>query len=484
MTNMRELILTGTKNRLRPVLLTAGAAAMGFLPMAISSGAGAEVQRPLATVVIGGLITSTMLTMIALPLLFEIFYNIKAVKFFPLRFIRSNTFITLILFSVPVVSAFGQDKSMILSDVIETALQNNKELKAFSLKVDESKVLKKTAFSPDKTVFTYGSDQNNIAEKGFPLKVWGVEQSFSFPTLYIAESRARQIEVSIAEANLNIQKNILIKNVSNSYFDYQLLLNKKKLFQNLDSLYNMLLFNSEKRAEKGDLSKLEVLNMKAKKNQFTLQLNSLKVEILNTYKYLKVLMNYEDDFTIQIAMELLPEIMQTPDYLPVFDLLKYENEYSGSVVLVEKNKMLPDFSVNYFLGSNQYENGKLYHGFQVGVAIPLFYGSYKARINAAKHLANAHNLLKENELSLIKNQLNQLLSEHLKYKALLDNFNLSGEPLMNEIMKTALKSYQLGEINFFQFVSSYETAFQIQVEYLDNLLKYNQTASEIKYFSK
>jgi cobalt-zinc-cadmium resistance protein CzcA len=89
--NMRELILTGTKNRLRPVMLTAAAAAMGFLPMAISTGAGAEVQRPLATVVIGGLITSTMLTMVALPLLFEIFHNVIGIKFRPLRFIRAKS---------------------------------------------------------------------------------------------------------------------------------------------------------------------------------------------------------------------------------------------------------------------------------------------------------------------------------------------------------------------------------------------------------
>jgi heavy metal efflux system protein len=65
--------------------LPPGAAAMGFLPMAISTGAGAEVQRPLATVVIGGLFTSTMLTMIALPLLFEIFYSVKKIKFFPFK---------------------------------------------------------------------------------------------------------------------------------------------------------------------------------------------------------------------------------------------------------------------------------------------------------------------------------------------------------------------------------------------------------------
>ena len=87
--------------------------------------------------------------------------------------------------------------------------------------------------------------------------------------------------------------------------------------------------------------------------------------------------------------------------------------------------MLPDFSVNYFLGSNQYQNSKYYHGFQVGVALPLFLGSSKAKINAAKLSANARQLSTENQISLISNQLNQLLSEQLKYKALLDNYKSS-----------------------------------------------------------
>ncbi|MDD4514625.1 CusA/CzcA family heavy metal efflux RND transporter [Massilibacteroides sp.] len=73
MKNINELILKGTTDRLRPVTLTAAAAALGFLPMAISSSAGAEVQRPLATVVIGGLFTATLLTMVVLPILFKMF---------------------------------------------------------------------------------------------------------------------------------------------------------------------------------------------------------------------------------------------------------------------------------------------------------------------------------------------------------------------------------------------------------------------------
>jgi len=83
--NLRERVMRATRDRLRPVLLTASAAAMGFLPMAISNSAGAEVQRPLATVVIGGLITSTMLTMIVLPLLYAVFENFEGMKFWTFK---------------------------------------------------------------------------------------------------------------------------------------------------------------------------------------------------------------------------------------------------------------------------------------------------------------------------------------------------------------------------------------------------------------
>ncbi|PKP32693.1 MAG: CusA/CzcA family heavy metal efflux RND transporter, partial [Bacteroidetes bacterium HGW-Bacteroidetes-17] len=90
MKDMRELIFKGTRERLRPVLLTAAAAALGFLPMAISTSSGAEVQRPLATVVIGGLVTSTLLTMIALPLLYAIFIDVTGIQFKPFKFKRSH----------------------------------------------------------------------------------------------------------------------------------------------------------------------------------------------------------------------------------------------------------------------------------------------------------------------------------------------------------------------------------------------------------
>jgi heavy metal efflux system protein len=68
--DVRSSVIEGSLTRLRPVLMTAMVAALGFFPMAISTGAGAEVQQPLATVVIGGIISSTFLTLIVLPALY------------------------------------------------------------------------------------------------------------------------------------------------------------------------------------------------------------------------------------------------------------------------------------------------------------------------------------------------------------------------------------------------------------------------------
>ncbi|HTH50168.1 MAG TPA: efflux RND transporter permease subunit, partial [Candidatus Limnocylindria bacterium] len=65
-----DAVIEGSLTRLRPVLMTAAVASLGFVPMAIATGAGAEVQRPLATVVIGGILSSTLLTLVVLPVLY------------------------------------------------------------------------------------------------------------------------------------------------------------------------------------------------------------------------------------------------------------------------------------------------------------------------------------------------------------------------------------------------------------------------------
>jgi cobalt-zinc-cadmium resistance protein CzcA len=73
-----EAVQEAAARRLRPVLMTALVASVGFLPMALNTGFGAEVQRPLATVVIGGVISSTLLTLVVLPVLYTLFGGKRA----------------------------------------------------------------------------------------------------------------------------------------------------------------------------------------------------------------------------------------------------------------------------------------------------------------------------------------------------------------------------------------------------------------------
>jgi Putative silver efflux pump len=68
---VRDAVIRGTALRMRPVMMTASVAILGLVPMLLSSGVGAETQRPLATVVVGGLITSTLLTLVLLPVLYD-----------------------------------------------------------------------------------------------------------------------------------------------------------------------------------------------------------------------------------------------------------------------------------------------------------------------------------------------------------------------------------------------------------------------------
>ena len=104
------------------MLLTAAAAALGFLPMAISTNAGAEVQRPLATVVVGGLISATVLTMIVLPVLYAWFEEKKSIK------VNKN----LLLLFIGLCSFFpiNAQSKLTINETLQLALKNNAHLKA------------------------------------------------------------------------------------------------------------------------------------------------------------------------------------------------------------------------------------------------------------------------------------------------------------------------------------------------------------------
>ncbi|CAM4091882.1 CusA/CzcA family heavy metal efflux RND transporter [Flavobacterium weaverense] len=480
MKDIDELILKGTTDRLRPVLLTAAAAALGFLPMAISSSAGAEVQRPLATVVIGGLFTATILTMIVLPILFKVF---DSKEFKKAKFKKHQSGMYIIAFFLFTSFAFSQNSNPELESLMAKAIQNNKGIKAAQLQVDKTKANISNAYTFEKTNVYYSYDQNNLTTTNEPLKVFGVQQRFSFPTVYGAQKKVYTSEFEKEKASFEIEKNKLSLAVSKSYQHIVYLQNQEKLYHYLDSLYQNFSKASDRRFELGETNYLEKITALAKFRQIRTKLSQIENDKKAQYELLYSIIQSDEKIVIENkTMELLNANSD--------DKIRYAyNVYLESVSKTYKNQLelqkqhwLPDVNLDYFQGRDKGLSQSLY-GFQVGVAIPLLFNGNVSKTKVAKLEMQSWEQQKQNEEFKIQQYINQKTNELAKYQEAINYYNMYGKKLSDEIIKVGNNSYKHGEIDFFQYIQSLENATTIQVDYLDTILQYNQTQLDLHYLN-
>ncbi len=478
MKDINELILKGTTDRLRPVLLTASAAALGFLPMAISSSAGAEVQRPLATVVIGGLFTATLLTMLVLPILYKIL-DTKEFKKTKFKKHELTTYIT--LFSLFTSFGFSQNNNPELDSLIAKGIANNKNIKALQLQVDKAETSIKSAYSFDKTMVYYSYDQNNLAINNEPLRVFGIQQTFAFPTIYGAHKRVLTAEFEKEKSSLALQKNQLANEISIKYNQIVYIQNKQKLYQYLDSLYQNFSKASDRRFELGESNYLEKITAQAKFRQINTQLIQLEKEKTGLYEILQVLVQSDNKIEIKNA------VLDKNNNLSITNNKELYDSYYQNITRIyktqidfQKKQNLPDIHLQYFQGKNTGLSSSLY-GFQVGIGIPLIYNGAKNK--AAKLELQSWETQKENEMLKIEAHLKQKNQELSQYQESINYYNQYGKKLSEEILKVANMSYIHGEIDFFQFILSLDNATSIQIDYLDALLQYNLTQLQLQYIT-
>lgn len=478
MDNIDDLILKGTSDRLRPVLLTATAAALGFLPMAISSSAGAEVQRPLATVVIGGLFTATLLTMLVLPVLYKI---MDSKDFKKPTFKKHKTGIYSLIFFLLTGFGYSQNNNSELNSLIEKGISNNKNIKALQLQVEKAENLIKSAVSIDKTVLYYSYDQNNLALNNLPLRVYGAQQTILFPTIYSAQKKVLKAEFEKEKSIVELQKKQLTKEISIKYNQIVYVQHKQKLYQYLDSLYQNFSKASDRRFELGESNYLEKITAQAKFRQINSKLIQLEKEKNGLYEIIQSLVQTDEKITV-ISTDLEQNInlsntnnkeLYDTHYQSITDIYKKQINY-------QKQQALPDIHLQYFQGKNTGLSSSLY-GFQVGIGIPLFYNSSKNK--ASKLELKSWELQKENQMLKIEAQLKQKNQELEQHNESIKYFSQYGKKLSEEIIKVANMSYKHGEIDFFQFILSLDNATSIQIEFLDALLQYNLTQLELQYIT-
>ncbi|MBT8300535.1 MAG: efflux RND transporter permease subunit, partial [Maribacter sp.] len=477
---IEDRITQGTKDRLRAVLLTASAAALGFLPMAISTSAGAEVQRPLATVVIGGLITATLLTLVVLPVLYAIFDSKVELKNIIKKKPVQGLSILLLLFTI---NTNAQEKGLNFDEIRALALENNAGLKAVALKVSESEASVSGAFNFDKTEVYYHFDQNNLAINNEPLKVFGIQQSILFPSLYFAGKRINKADLNMQRSLYEMQKQRVERDVASAYFRLLYAREKKQVYTYLDSIYQKFAHASERRFELGETNYLEKITAQAKQKEFHTLLNQTSEDVAIAYELLAKVIQVDEPLTIAFTplykFTLKPENLAQNAGIMLYEqrnlLFKAKSGY-------ENQRLLPDLSFEYFQGTST-GLGKNLYGYQIGLKIPLLFSGNASRIKAAKiakEIAIEESFDYKNRLQL---KYEQLMGQLRKYEEALNYFENSGKRLSQEILKTASISFQQGEINFFQFIQSLENAHTINISYLENLNNYNQTVIAINHLT-
>lgn len=473
-------VIEGTKIRLRPVLMTATVASLGFLPMALSKGAGAEVQKPLATVVIGGLVTATFLTLFVLPLLYIIFNSQSPLK----RKSKVNLAIPVILLCLASFSVNAQQRISV-NDAVEIALKSNQQIGINEAEIQTAKYNVRTSGEIPKTgVFAENEDLRPSDNIGI-LKI-GVSQSIAFPGLYAARKRYFTEQLKYAELNTELLNAIIKKDVSIAYYQLWYLQDKQSLYQQLDSIYTALLNATKLRVKTGDAAGLDEIAANAKMLELKALAEQNKKEMNIQQQQLMMLLNKEE-WMLPLAQPLdklqFSLVELNGGYHPLISLQQQKVNIAASNVSVQKNSNLPELSGRFF-SQRLWGATNPFTGFSVTAAFPLIgMNAYRNKIKAA----NAEKEVQIKNLSyqtqLLETQKANGLLEIEKNNSLLQYYETMGLKQADEIVKAATISYRAGEINFAELSQYLNQAIGIRQSYLDALNGYNQTVIQFNYFN-
>lgn len=494
-TGIFERIYKGTFVRLRPVIMTAAVASFGFLPMALSNSGGAEVQRPLATVVIGGLISATFLTLVVLPVLY--YYFEKGLRLKPKAAAAIIVF-DLFAFQAHIVSA--QQNSRVyqsLDDAIQTAIANNPNLRAAELQTQQERALKGTSWNLPKTSLSLTHGQyNSVFDND---NQFNISQSMAFPTVYANQNKLANAKIEAGEWMQMVTQNELIKRVKATWYILWLAKSQRSLLQEQDRIYQRFVQAANLRYKTGETNLLEKATAESQVAEVKvwLQQNESDIEIYKTQ--LQTLLNSDTPVDILVdqleAKEnnlLLDE--QNLANNPTLAWFKQQMEVAAREKAVEKSKMLPDLTVGYFNqslnGPNQdragnpvvFDSGDRFTGFQVGIAIPLF--GVKSNLSAIKvaelkkQESKVRFIATTNEL---QGRLKSLIQHYQKFQNSLQYYESTALPQAELILKQVQKGFESGEIGYVEYTQGLNRALSFRVNYLDILNQFNQTLIEMKY---
>lgn len=492
MESVHERILHGCISRLRPVLMTAMVASFGFLPMAISNGSGAEVQRPLATVVIGGLLTATILTLFVLPILYQWLEKKSGQK---KPFVVS---LLVVLFTNLLASNVHGQRKITLESALDSALLNNTLIAQSRMQAKSAKALEGTAWELPwmNTSVEYGS--YNLFYRDSRI---GIEQSFDFPVVYKRNEQLLKSLTTLQEYKTKLDEAQLRQAVKHLYYSLLLMKERKKLLIISDSLYDDWLKRQQTRMKVGEANLLELTTAELQQIQVKNQIQEIDADYKTLqFEWLRLLQVknvYEPaDKSARRIVELLPDSSSAKLH-PLLAMIEQQIEVAQNELSANKVKSTPRVSIGYFnqsiIGPQTVQGVDKFFGPTVrfssaalGVQFPLFNKANKARVESSKLDIESNRLAYESAYIEQQKQINQIAEQIGKLQRTLGYFEKEAIPKSNLLIAAMREQVAKGSVSYVEWLLIMQQAIGIQRDYLQSVQQWNEilAALDIFYSSK
>ncbi|SFD91628.1 CusA/CzcA family heavy metal efflux RND transporter [Thermophagus xiamenensis] len=493
-TSLKDRILTGTKERIRPIMLTATTDIFGFLPMAFSASAGAEVQRPLATVVIGGMLSATLLTLVVLPVLYT-FVEKRREKKIGNQGHKTALNTIVLLIGLGSFLGFSQSakaqginpdtlQSISLEDALNRAVEYFPQIKAKRLQIESEAALKKTAWDFGNTQIFTGAEEASSNTDGVYTRI-GVQQQ-NIDVFGIAPRlRLQKERVALAESALDLSLTELKREVKLAWGQVYTAKNIYQVYNRLDSLFTDIERAADVRLEVEETSKLAYLATKNQANEVRIQKEQAYRDYLGALQRLNLWLVSDTLYTVpDVPSEQLTGILNYDlDSLsthPLLNVYQQQIKVADARLKERRSEFLPKLQVQY---SWQEVGGKTgFYTYQIGIQIPLFFGPELGRTQEAKIQREiATENLRQNQLQL-NAEYQSMLEEYLKWRNSWIYYRDQALPLAREQRKGSITAYREGAIDYVSFLQNIRDAIRIEVDSWNALGNYLDSRYELEYY--
>ncbi|SFE83752.1 CusA/CzcA family heavy metal efflux RND transporter [Spirosoma endophyticum] len=503
--SLPERILQGTATRLRPVMMTALVASLGFLPMALATTAGAEVQRPLATVVIGGLVSATLLTLLVLPCLYwweqttagalrkkkETLAPTIASKVagWLLIGVLGASLAQPVRAQVPQLTTGSPGSGALSLDAaLQQASTNNGTARISALSISQQQTGRRTARDIGTTNFSWMGGHYNGPhfDNNFTIS-----QNLPNPKLIRQLGRLADANVAGSQQQARISQNGLRAQVKAAYYDLLYLVERRRLLRSQDSLLVAFRSATELRLKTGEGTAVEVATATNQLGELRNTLAQTEADRHIAMSRLQTLLNTNQPVNLSdstLTRRSLPVITDsaTLAQTPELAFLRQQIEVATRQTDVEQARLLPSFSLGYFnqslIGTYTVDNtevtyrgGRRFQGITAGVAVPLFTKPQRARIEAARlgqQLGEATLALTQRNL---QGDLTTTIGEIRKLQSSLTYYEQTGLPTARLLAEKAGIAFRAGEIAYLQYSLALTQAYQTRASYVDVLAQFNQS---------